>query len=590
MSRPDSAIHEALLEDLSDGVLAVDFEGTVLIANTAFCEMFGLDSTGTVGYRFGEVFLSSEGTDDFTQAVFDAVARRDTGKKQIVSVRVGDRLRSLAVTTSYLTTADEERIAVIAVVADITDIKELRESELRMAKTIENQLGELQSAYRDLEAQNETLSSLTRRVRTTRITSVALIVGFFVVLGAGRIQSLDLFGTEAGPGTASGALSEEVPDSLSTITVALSELRSTIALRGVLAPGVVMDVVSPLEGHVRTAHAIPGQRVEQGAPLVSFDVGQLSVERRRAEVEYIQARDALAEIEQWDNGAEMARARRTLRRARIALEDAEQRFSRAEFLLEQGIVPSSEQEEARRSRENRRLDLEEAERELEPVRAKGGEQAQQVAQLELETAESNLRDQLAKLDQATIRAPLAGIVVEANDPDGKPLTAGRPVTQGELLLSIADFERLAVVTHVDEVDVRKIEVGQAASVTGPGFPGPPIRGTVSSVSSSADDDYQQQNAPRFEVMVELDRVSESARDRLRVGMTAYVQILIQSRPEALLIPLSAVEQDGEANWVRVLDPDTGAVERRNVALGLTTLDSVEVTSGLAAGEEIIAPE
>jgi len=164
------------------------------------------------------------------------------------------------------------------------------------------------------------------------------------------------------------------------------------------------------------------------------------------------------------------------------------------------------------------------------------------------------------------------------------------VTQGELLLRIADFERLAVVTHVDEVDVRKIEAGQAASVTGPGFPGLQIGGTVASVSSSADDDNQQQNTPRFEVTIELDRVEESARDRLRVGMTSYVEILVQSHPEALLIPLGVIERDGEANWVRVVNPNTGAVERRDIVLGLTTLDSVEVTSGLAAGEEIVASE
>ncbi|MXZ58977.1 MAG: PAS domain-containing protein, partial [Rhodothermaceae bacterium] len=146
MTGRDTGIYEALLEDLSDGVLVVDFQGSVRIANAAFCRMFGLDPAAA-GRLFAELFLESEGLDEFTQAVLDAVVDRDGAERRIASVRIGGEQRSLSVTTTYLTAARDggtERVAVIAVVSDLTEVRELRETELRMAKVIETQLGELQ--------------------------------------------------------------------------------------------------------------------------------------------------------------------------------------------------------------------------------------------------------------------------------------------------------------------------------------------------------------------------------------------------------------------------------------------------------------
>jgi len=589
MSDRDGGIYEALLEDLSDGVLVVNFDGSVQVANRAFCRMFGLDSAAMSGQVFAEIFVASEGLDEFTEAVFDAVMRQGNAERRIAGVRIGGEQRSLSVTTSYLTAARKggtERVAVIAVVSDITEVRELRETELRQAKVIETQLGELRDAYRDLEARNEALSSMTRRVRATRIAATVLVAGLFLAISAWHIQPLDLSSATATPDARPAAGAGDAPGTLPTVTVEPTVLRSTVALRGRLAPGRVIEVVSPLESHVSAVHASPGQRVAQGDLLVEFDTGQLAAEHRQAEVDYIKARDRLAALEDWENGAEMARARRALRRARIALDDADRTLERAAFLLKQGIVPASEHEAAERGRERRQLDFEATEQEFAAVAAKGGGEALRVARLELETAQDRLRAQESKLDLATIEAPIAGIVIAADGPDDKPLARGRPVAQGELLLSIADFERLSVVTSVDEVDVRKIEAGQRASITGPGFPELRIEGTVSHVSSEADAD-RRQNAPRFEVEVALDRLDARARGRLRVGMSAHVEIVVHSRPAALLVPLGAVQQEGGEAWVRVVGGDAGTVERRAVALGLTTLDSVEVVEGLAPGDEVV---
>ncbi len=583
-SIPD--IHRSLLEDLSDGVMAVDFDGQVQTVNPAFCRMFGLDREKTVGSAFGEAFVSLEGFDAFTEAVFDAILERGAGERRIVGVTVGGEQRSLSVVTSRLTAARDggtEPVAMIVVVSDITEVRELRETELRMAKVVEKQLGELQGAYRDLEARNEAISAMRKRVRLMRGFAVAFVAVLFLAIGGWYVQPLDLPGIATAPDAGTGAVGERP---LATMKVRPQPLRSTLQLRGRLAPGRIEEVVSPIEGHVSAVHAGHGQRVAVGDPLVAFDTGKIEGERRRAEIAHVKARDRLLELENWASSAEMARARGSLRRAKRALNDAERKLERVVFLLDRGIIPASEHEAAQRSLEDRKLDLEATERDFAAVAAKGGAEARRLAHLEVQNAHDRLRAAAAKLDRATVRAPVAGIVSVSRGAREKPVVRGRAMTEGERLMSIADLGYLSVETSVGEVDVRKIQAGQRAQITGPGFPGLKIEARVVRVSSQASA-LRRRGGPQFQIAVVLDPLAAADRDRVRVGMSAHVAVVVYDRPAALLVPIGAVEQSGGKAWLRVLDRGTGAAARRAVTLGITTLDSVEVTQGLAAGDEIV---
>ena len=586
----DPDLYQTLLENLSDGVMVIGFDGSVRIANAAFCRMFGFDSEAITGRPFGELFIAFEGFDEFVQIVLDAVMEQGDGKRQITRVHIGGEPRSLSVAISYLKTTHEgetERAAVIAVVSDITEVRDLREAELRMKQVIEKQLEELQAAYRDLETRNETLSQMTKRIQTTRSVAMFFVLGLFLALGTWYVRPLDFLQPDPAPSLPPGLILGD-PGSMQTMTLESGAFDSTISLRGHLVPGRVVEVVSPIESHVRTVHAGPGQQVKAGDPLVDLDTGRLAAEHRRAQIEYIKARDRLAQIEDWENGAEMARARRALRRAKMGLDDAQRNLKRIAFLLEQGIVPASEHEEAQRQYQNRQLDSEEAERELAAVRAQGSLEEHRVAKLEAENAQDRLRTHAAKMEQTGILAPISGVILAAGgESQEKPLARGRPVASGELLLRIADFESVSVVTQIDEVDVRKVRLGQRAWIIGPGFPGLRLEGSVALVSSRAAGSMRLRNTPQFDIVVALDRPPPEALARLKVGMSAHVTIVVYRQSEAMLVPIHAVERSADQAWVHVVDPETEAVERRSVELGLTTLDSVEVVEGLFPGDTIV---
>ncbi len=574
---------EALLDSLSDGVLVIDFDGSVRIANPAFCRMFGIVDDDWAGREFGTFFMLSEGFDDFTNAVLDAITKRGEVERRIVQIQSNEDIRFLSVTASTLTEAGERK-AVIVTVSDITEIRELQEMEQRQAGVIKEQLGQLQDAYRNLEARNEALSVLTRRIRTARGIAVTFVVTLFLGIGVWQMSPLDFLNAALSPDRAAA---EGGSEDMVTFVVVPQDFSSTIDLRGNLSPGRVVEVVSPIESHVREVHVAPGDLVSEGDLLVDLDTGRLATELRQAEVESIRVHEHLAELEDWNNSSDMARSRRSLRRARVALDDAELQLDRTSFLLESGLVPASQHEEALRSLDDRQLDVEEAERELAAVRSKGTGDALRVARLQAQSAADRLRIARESVNLARVLAPIDGIIIAAQGRSSVPLAKGRQASQGGLLLSVADMERFSVVTSVDEIDLRKVKVGQKVWVTGPGFDELKIPGQVVRVSLRALAGSRRGGAPKFEIAVLLDRLEGEALNRLRVGMSAHVSIVVHDRPNALLVPIDAVWTMDGKSWLEVVIEPGGNPELREVQTGLTTLDSVEVVKGLSPGDTVV---
>ena len=131
-----------------------------------------------------------------------------------------------------------------------------------------------------------------------------------------------------------------------------------------------------------------------------------------------------------------------------------------------------------------------------------------------------------------------------------------------------------------------IRPGQRVAVQGDAFPGLALRGAVSHVSQQPRA-HKPGKLPLFDVTVQLDRLSEAQRERLRIGMSAHLHIVTYSNPSALMVPIEAVGESGGSSVVRVLDEATGEVRERAVDVGLTTLGKIEVTDGLETGEIVV---
>ena len=587
MTAGHAGIHGRVLDHLLDGVMVVERGGAITVFNPAAARILGVSAGEAAGSTFTELFIAREGFEELSEFILDAVAGAGAGRRQVVALHAGDAARTLSVATSYIRAGGDgagETMALIAVFSDITELRELRETELRMAKAVATQHAELQTAYRQIEERNETLAATLKKVQVARVAATVLVIGVFLGAGAYVWQPLDFFGGSSGPSVVSRA-DAGVAEGFRLIVVEPRPLRETISLVGELAPWRTVSVTSPIESRVLAVHFQYGQEVEEGDLLVELDTAEVVRQHRQAQVTYIDALEAFETVSDWENGPEMAGARRAFVRARMALESQETRLQRTAFLLEQGLIPASQHEEAERQYQRQLLDVEATRQDLDAARARGGEEALNKAVLELSGAEDERRELAESLGTGRVHAPVSGAVLAPSRSGANVLVAGRSVEEGESLLRIGDFSRMTAIAAVDEVDVVRIAVGQAVSVTGNAFPDLRMRGTVTHVSSQPLP--KTRGATRFEVEVTLDPLEADQRERLRAGMSSTLQVAVYSNDAALMVPIEAVDRSGPSHLVRLVNRETREVQEHAVQVGTTTLDSVEITAGLQPGDEIV---
>ena len=587
--QPFASIYRAVCESMTSGVMLIDDGGRIETFNPAASKLLGLDQEAVLHRTFAEVFFADEAFDELNEAILSAIHGGAVGHQRVATVSVGGRAVPLAVDTSYMHEPNSDgdaRRGVVAVFSDISELESLRAKEIALAKDVEVKHRELQDAYRSLEERNDRLGGLLRKVRAVRLT--ALLCGGVLVAGFGvwlwdESPSV-LF--SAAPTEAAG-----VPGDTHLFTVKPGRIASTITMASAIEPLREVAVTSPFEGKVETVRVKLGESVAAGQPLLALDVSGVRTRHRKAQAAWLKAEAQMRKLDDWPNGSEASRSKRTVTKARIALEASNTKLAEAAFLVEQGLAPAARKAAAERERRTRLLDLESAEQDLNAVLAKGGED-REIARLELENARGDLERIEEILRNATVAAPVAGVVLRLGDGTGRAgdaLTAGTDVEAGEPLVTIGDMGGITASGQVDEVEVRRIHPGHAVRISGPAFPGIVLEGQVVHVSSQAFRPTGQRGLPVFGIAATVERLDEAQRKAVRLGMSADMEIVVYENDRALLVPVGAVDLSGGTPRVRVLDEETGEERVVEVATGATSIDSVEIVSGLASGDRVVAP-
>lgn len=172
----------------------------------------------------------------------------------------------------------------------------------------------------------------------------------------------------------------------------------------------------------------------------------------------------------------------------------------------------------------------------------------------------------------TLRSPVGGYVLEKN------ILAGQKIMAGEALYKVADLSTLWVEGEVFEQDLSTVRVGGSVQADFAALPGEHRMGRISYI-------YPTLNPDTRTVRVRV--VLSNPNLTLKPGMYATIRIAGRERANVLTVPRSAVLSTGERSIVFVREAN-GQLAPREVALGTTSDDRIEVLRGLSAGETVVA--
>ncbi|MBX3193101.1 MAG: efflux RND transporter periplasmic adaptor subunit [Labilithrix sp.] len=203
-------------------------------------------------------------------------------------------------------------------------------------------------------------------------------------------------------------------------------------------------------------------------------------------------------------------------------------------------------------------------------------QQSQAALATAEAQEAAAKAQVAayatRLGETRIESPLDGVVTV------RRLDPGALVgpTAATTILSVARVDVLRVFVTVTERDVQLVKVGQKAHVEVDALPGRSIEGAVVRLAPLLDPGTRTLDA---EVQI------DNAKGELRPGMFGRGAIVAAVHPGAAVVAATSIQISGGKRWAFVLKGDK--VERREVTVGVDEGDTLEITKGLAVGEEIV---
>jgi cobalt-zinc-cadmium efflux system membrane fusion protein len=174
--------------------------------------------------------------------------------------------------------------------------------------------------------------------------------------------------------------------------------------------------------------------------------------------------------------------------------------------------------------------------------------------------------------ETEIRAPIAGTIVQRKVGVGQYISSS-----GDPLFVIGDLSTVWLVANVRESEVPRVRIGQDIDARIVGFPRTVFRAKISYIATSLDPATR-----RLGVRAELDNPDRA----LKPEMFANFTITTGGDRFSPSVPSAAVVYEGDKAHVWVSRPD-GAVEARDVKLGLTNGDNVQVVEGLKTGEEVV---
>ncbi len=330
---------------------------------------------------------------------------------------------------------------------------------------------------------------------------------------------------------------------------------------------------------------------------------------RLAELEVQTVAEGKGKVAEAESAAQLAQAKRELEKAESNYEDLKP-------LLAEGFITKLELDRASQAVEKAKEDLDlleikhhtymdytrpaeiessqaalatnkEALRQTERAgtyRLSQAEAALKLAQSKHSELVSRVETETQNLDQCEIRATVSGLVIYKEvffGSEKRKVQVGDQVWPNQPLIMLPDLSKMMVETQVRETDIYKVEKNQQVVISVDAYPELKLRGEVDFIGTLAQADDARRGGKYFTVSIMVER----ADPRLRPGMSARVELLVERLDNAVYAPLEAVFERGGKHYCYLVRG--GSTEAREVLVGASNENHIVIEAGLEPGDRVL---
>lgn len=367
-------------------------------------------------------------------------------------------------------------------------------------------------------------------------------------------------------------------------------LRITVNASGTIVSGQDVEIKSKSSGEIIRLPFDIGDFVKANDLIAELDptdeqrkVDLQSIEfaNSQASMKKIEASMAVLEIDRKTTSTTLDSQ---IKLQKQAFKNAENRLERQKKLKTSEFVSSQEFEDIQLELERARNNLVQAESDYLKLERYDRQIESSKADLELAknkvtTAQLNLDDSKKRLEETKIFSPIDGYISQKYVEIGQIVASGITNTGGGTkLFDISDLSKMFIELSVDESDISKIRQDCRVMIKVDAYPDRNFMGKVRRIGVSG---TAQNNIVTFQVRAE---VTDKEAALLKPGMNADVTIIAESREDILTVPVKAVFEDREGNYLKAPDGS-----RLRVKAGVKNSEVCEIVSGVKEGDSILIP-
>ena len=319
-----------------------------------------------------------------------------------------------------------------------------------------------------------------------------------------------------------------------------------------------------------------GEKVDVGDMVLEFDREEYYKDIMDAEAQLLHTK---AELEK-----ALARQRERISGLKGTIEDKEASVRLSEINLQKMTYEARvEIERAELNLKRTQTALKEAKRNLETQEIVDRVE-QMKHDLQIAKKEENLERAKKDYESLSVCATASGIVVYEKIWKGgrqEKIRVGDGIWGGHSLVQLPDLSTMEVETQANEIDAQRIRVGQHATVKLDAFPQLTFHGRVKQVAPLARPEEEAHNVQIFEVAISI----EEQHEKLRPGMSAMSEIVVECVPDVVYVPVEAVFEKDDCMVVYRIEGGKRAIPVE-VVLGKRSDTYVVIEEGLSAGDVV----
>lgn len=346
-------------------------------------------------------------------------------------------------------------------------------------------------------------------------------------------------------------------------------LLSTISTNGKIEPVEDFQAHSLAGGTVQKVYVVEGQKVRKNDLLMTMNADDARARLAQANEQVKAAQIGLHSLQTGGSTSEQIGLASDLSTAKAQVVQAQRDLNATQALQQSGAASAGEVTSAQQRLQSARNSLNTL-----TQRTNSGFTPLDLshAQASLAAAQATYAAALANMQSVEVRAPFDGTVYSVS------VKAYDYVTPGDTMIEMADLSRLRVRAFFDEPEIGSLSEGQAVKIVWEAKPSLVWHGHIVQVPDTVIACCGSRTVG--EVLISV----EDSNGQLLPNTNVTVTVTTLNRPNVLAVPREALQTDGSANFVYVVNGHT--LQKRAVGIGGLNLTQVEIVSGLNSGDAV----